>query len=559
MKIIQSFKILFLYLNTVRHLRTKQILYRVLKTLPKRQSRIPEELYFNTLKRPFMRPISKPDSYISDGKFWFLDELGNLDDIGWAGSGKSALWRYNQHYFDWLLSDRASRDQSSFRMLTKNWIKNNQNLKAIAWDPYPTSLRLVNWIKAINSCQEMPSNAHLSLYIQAQHLFDRIEWHLMGNHLFANAKALVFAGAFFEGKEPKKWFLRGLEILKQQIHEQILVDGGHFELSPMYHSIILEDCLDIYNILHTYNLDCPNAEDLKNKICARVPAMLDWLSYMTFTDCEIAHFNDSVSGVAPSLSKLHDYALRLGFAPRVDINDVENVGLTYLEGTGYVHFKSKTCKAILDVGNVGPQYQPGHAHADTLSFELGIENKRFIVNSGTSCYGRTELRKFQRSTLAHSTVVVEGRDSSEVWSSFRVAKRAKPVAMVIDYDRFRVRCEHDGYKSLPGSPSHRREWRFGSELIEVHDFVDNSDLDAIALFYIHPDWELKKSTVGVEFFVNKITVVMDCNTPDYSIVATKYYPAFNQCVKNYCVKVRLKNGSSKVTFSWNSSENTIYQ
>ena len=88
-------------------------------------------------------------------------------------------------------------------------------------------------------------------------------------------------------------------------------------------------------------------------------------------------------------------------------------------------------------------------------------------------------------------------------------------------------------------------------MIEVHDVVDNSDLDAIAFFYIHPGWESKKSTAGVEFFANKMTVLMDCHTPDYNIVPTKYFPAFNQCVENYCVKVRLKNGSSKVTFSWN--------
>ena len=33
------------------------------------------------------------------------------------------------------------------------------------------------------------------------------------------------------------------KIYQQQVNEQILDDGAHFEFSPMYHSIIFEDML----------------------------------------------------------------------------------------------------------------------------------------------------------------------------------------------------------------------------------------------------------------------------------------------------------------------------
>ena len=52
---------------------------------------------------------------------------------------------------------------------------------------------------------------------------------------------------------PKKWLKKGLKIYQQQVNEQILDDGAHFELSPMYHSIILEDMLDIINPCDTYS------------------------------------------------------------------------------------------------------------------------------------------------------------------------------------------------------------------------------------------------------------------------------------------------------------------
>ena len=67
-------------------------------------------------------------------------------------------------------------------------------------------------------------------------------------------KALIFAGLFFEGPDADRWVGLGLKILSKELNEQILEDGGHFELSPMYHSIILEDLLDIINILTVYSL-----------------------------------------------------------------------------------------------------------------------------------------------------------------------------------------------------------------------------------------------------------------------------------------------------------------
>ena len=73
-------------------------------------------------------------------------------------------------------------------------------------------------------------------------------------------KALVFAGLFFNGKESNRWYQIGQKIIDKELLEQVLNDGGNFELSPMYHSIFLEDLLDLVNIHHIYDkinwMDC---------------------------------------------------------------------------------------------------------------------------------------------------------------------------------------------------------------------------------------------------------------------------------------------------------------
>ena len=44
--------------------------------------------------------------------------------------------------------------------------------------------------------------------------------------------------------QDKSLYNKSKKILKLELKEQILNDGGHFELSPMYHQIILSRILD---------------------------------------------------------------------------------------------------------------------------------------------------------------------------------------------------------------------------------------------------------------------------------------------------------------------------
>src|SRR5204863_1129831 len=73
----------------------------------------------------------------------------------------------------------------------------------------------------------------------------RLEKDLLGNHFLKNIKALLFAGALLQTSSSARWWAKGEGLLEQELNEQILPDGGHFERSPMYHAQILEDLTDI--------------------------------------------------------------------------------------------------------------------------------------------------------------------------------------------------------------------------------------------------------------------------------------------------------------------------
>ncbi len=133
-----------------------------------------------------------------------------------------------------------------------------------------------------------------SLAVQVRFLRKRLEVHLLGNHLFANAKALVFAGLYFSGDEAEEWLQKGLSILEREVPEQVLGDGGHFERSPMYHSIILEDLLDLVGVFGIYGgryegegqffKADPVFAGMTDVFAEAVGGRLEWMQAMTHPD-----------------------------------------------------------------------------------------------------------------------------------------------------------------------------------------------------------------------------------------------------------------------------------
>ncbi|MEO8008505.1 MAG: alginate lyase family protein [Betaproteobacteria bacterium] len=481
---------LSLYLHTLRYLKPVQFYARAVfflsRIAPDQRSGPP--LRIQTCRFP-LSPL-RSASLIGEETFRFLNESGIVRrGADWQKSDRTRLWQYNLHYFDDLNAvDRESRASQHRRLVTR-WIGENPPGIGVGWEPYPLSLRIVNWIKWSSGGFKLTQETLDSLAVQVRFLSRRLEFHLLGNHLFANAKALIFAGAFFEGAEAEKWLDRGLRILDRELTEQILQDGGHFERSPMYHAIIVEDLLDLVALAETFAIETLKERAIRWRPTAK--KMLRWLSVMTHPDGRIAFFNDAAFLIAPSRADLEKAAREVGVVVSADLEE----GITRLETSGYVKLQSGAATAIVDVAPVGPDYLPGHAHADTLSFELSWNGSRVLTNSGTSTYEPGERRLWERSTAAHNTVVVDGENSSEVWAGFRVARRAYPFDVKVseDGDELQVAASHDGYRRLSGSPIHRRQITLTRTLVRIKDEINGRGThQAQGLLHLHPDMQVEQ-------------------------------------------------------------------
>lgn len=547
------------YWNTLRHLRPVQVYRRIWFHAVKPRVDLrptPPPRSLQTVN--WITPAQRPRSLIGPEQFKFLNETRDLANHGWDDVRVAKLWRYNLHYFDDLNAENAIERAEWQRKLLLRWVRENPPAWGTGWEPYPTSLRIVNWIKWGLNGNRLPPECASSLAVQARWLFRRAETHLLGNHLFVNAKALVFAGLFFSQSEADAWLERGLRILEREVPEQILPDGGQFELSPMYHALALEDILDLWNVTHTFPAAVPlRWRSMVAGWCETIDHMHHWLAMMCHPDGEISYFNDAARGIAPAPVELAQYAARLGFAGRTAPAE----GLCHLAESGYIRIQTREAVAILDVAPIGPDYLPAHGHADTLSFELSLFGQRVFVNSGTSCYGDTPERLRQRGTPAHNTVVVNAQDSSEVWANFRVARRARPSGLRIERNgEYVVQCAHDGYRRLPGRPEHRRRWSFSEKMLVVEDQVLGDFDDAQARFHLHPAVRFDEERIGgatesestfklksgrqVRLLVEGGTLRRERST---------WHPEFGRSEQNICLVADFKEPVLRTRITWSDA------
>lgn len=375
--------------------------------------------------------------------FTFNGEAHELtEDSSWLPKDATHLWQFHLHYWDWLgdlkAAPKIAKAQLVAQALVRDWLLQCDQYHPIMWHPYPTSLRVVNmlayadWVLE-NAKDDLQEAYWQSLNRQVSYLAHNLEWELEGNHLIKNIKALIYAGLCLAGRQ--SLFLEGQKLLLTQLAAQILPDGTHYERSPMYHAQVLQDVLEIQMLIRQAG----------GKAAPQLVEMVDRMGTALQTlragDGGFFQMHDGAEGYAKHIQNLLKQT-DTGDTPQ-ELPDGGYVRLSH----GLAH---KNMLALCDVGGLTPTENPGHAHAQTLCFELAVGAERIFVNRGTYAY-QTPKRTELRSTASHNTVAVNGGNSAEVWGQFRVGRRPTKVT----YARtptadggHKVVASHNGYRHI---------------------------------------------------------------------------------------------------------------
>ena len=459
---------LSLYIRTLRYYKVEQLFYQVYYNARKNFRKFVNYKHLFTLYRKgaaleFDEFIPAKTSYNAN-KFIFLNKSVKFSEkIDWEYADNGKLWANHLNYFDYLSQEDMSKARGSALMYL---MVDHLPKSTIAKTPYSISVRGVNWIKFISKHGITRKTVDRYLYCQYRILLDNIAYDRMGNHLLENGFSMLFGAYYFKGYE----LLNEAKIvLTQELYEQILPDGGHYQLSPMYHQLMLNRILDGYNLLKNNTVYEDEILQALLKSCSE--KMLGWLDEITYKNGDVPCLNDSTYGVSPSTKELKEYANRLG---------IESKKVT-LKESGYRKFSNGAMEGIIDIGNIGPDYQTDHSHSDTFNFEVVFNEMPFIVDTGISTYNRDNVRHKERSTFSHNTVRVNNVDQSEVYRTFKVGRRAKVSVLKDETNEFVA--SHDGYKRM--GISHQREFLIGEESLIVNDVLDCDDESPVANAFIH--------------------------------------------------------------------------
>ncbi|TVQ00263.1 MAG: hypothetical protein EA359_16090 [Balneolaceae bacterium] len=512
-------------IETIRYLKPAQVLYRVKYNLsPARK--LTHHYFSGDLHKNFtLIELPEQKNILSFHDGTCSVDILNLrktysSAINWGDLEYGRLWNYNLQYADFLNQSNLSVDKRKELLLDLyKWLTEGK----IAPEPYPSSLRIMNIVRFYN---DHYSDSYLvpellnSLYSELCFLSGRLEYHLSANHLLENAFALLMGGTYLKNKT---WIKKAIKILTIELREQILDDGAHYERSAMYHNIILFRILEAVS----YTDDRSDLHLFLRNIAAK---MISWTKKMMFRNGHMPHVNDSADGVAFTSDSLIRSAKQLSINTELEAP---------LKSSGYRVFKTQPFELITDVDGINPSHQPGHAHADSLSFLLNVNGEPIVVDPGTSTYEFCERRQWERSTLAHNTVTVNNENTADVWQSFRVGRR--PDVQILHETNASVTAQLSCKRMNGGNFTHKRHFSVNHDDLIIEDETAVSEI-VTGRLYFAPGIKVTVENPGITIRTpsQKVLLAFE-NVIDTAIFEYGYALGFNNTTTSSGIAYQFKN------------------
>ncbi len=385
------------------------------------------------------------------------------------------------HGFDWLRDLRAvggDTPRRRARGLVKDWIDTYANWHPDVWRPDIIGARISSWLGQYNFFCASADDAYRGRYLdslarQARHLSRALPGDADGARLIVAIKGLILAGIALQGHG--SWVAQGLKLLDKQLRRQFLPDGGHLSRCPATHAQVMRDLVDIRSALLASTTELPST------LVSSIDRAAPFLRMLRHNDGALAMFNGG-QGVP---GWLLDMLLAQADARGRPANRAPH--------SGYERISANRTLLLFDVGVPAPPGVDDSAHAGTLSFELSVGKEHMIVNCGHHpAPGPWELAS--RATAAHSTLVVDNTNSTQITDTGGVGRRPRHVTARRNESDGTcwVEGEHDGYGPPLGLTHKRRLYvAADGEDIRGQDDLERTGEGAEATefavrFHLHP-------------------------------------------------------------------------
>jgi uncharacterized heparinase superfamily protein len=416
---------------------------------------------------------------ILDGNLMVAKERRPFTKITDIPKDASTGWQAYLHSFKWL-SDLRAVENNQARLLARKhittWLNTYTKWSPLAWQADILSQRLTNWIIHFGffsreAPQEFYDLFFLEVAKQARHLNRSVIKTITGRARIQGLKGLIYCGISLPNFE--HYQSNGLLLLEKELEHQIYPDGGHCSRNPQIHMKVLTELIAIRDTLAAAYIDIPDW--LNSKIGCMVPILRTFIH----ADGGLAFFN----GSNDSDAKIIDVLLsKSGIKTRAILSATHS---------GYQRLHAGNTTLLIDTGPPPIVTENQWAHSGTLAFEMSSGKDRIIGNCGMPGNATTGWRQALRSTAAHSTIVVDNTNSSEITTKGGFAHKPGQVTSSrreIDGSVI-IEASYDGYAQQFGL-IHRRLIMLapdGAEIQGEDNLIGPGGQNYSLHFHLHPN------------------------------------------------------------------------
>jgi hypothetical protein len=480
---------------------------------------------------------SSPDRYAFRINHRSEDQVGNVKQV-WEISRLQHLTLLATAWF--LTRDEAYAGRVADQL--RSWWRENPNLSGVHWTSgIEVGIRLIGmaWIRRLLA--DWPGAA--ALFERNELAVQQIRWHQQylaafrsrgssaNNHVIAEAAGQVVASCAFPWfPESERWRRASVRLLERELVLNTFPSGIGRELASDYQCFVAELGLvaaveagaaghplsaaawqrlgamaDSAAALVDENLRPPRQGDGDDGRALILDAPVrggGWPSLLALAQALMGRqewWPAVTSGAAGAIiGALGGAAREVPGRPGQRPSRFADAGVTLLrtEEDGPPEI---WCR--LDGGPHGFLGIAAHAHADALSVEIRYGGVDVLADPGTYCYhGEPAWRSYFRSTIAHNTVELGGRNQSGEGGPFLWLQHANAREIdVIDTGPAATWiADHDGYLSLHPPARHRRSVRLDrvARRVEIVDEIDGGEYDIRLAFHLGPDVQAELDGAG---------------------------------------------------------------
>ena len=299
------------------------------------------------------------------------------------------------HSFYWLFTIDLKSSKKITHSIIKNWIERNQNYNSDNWEVDILSKRIISWISNSQLTYEDTSEEYKIIFNntilkQVNHLINEINRSEKVDDKMIGCTAIIMTGLSYNHE---KFLSYGLKLLEKIINSSF--DSEYFPKSRNIRQLTfyLKYFVLVRELLKESLNDIP---DYLNEIIHYSGKSYNFLCGSIKETLLFNGNNDS---------DLSDFDKYLNIYKYKFVNNTNDLG-------GYSILKNKNIVMAMDIGSTPDKKFSENYQSGPLSFELIYKGNKIICNSGYFANHKHKLNRISKSSVAHSTVILNNKSAS---------------------------------------------------------------------------------------------------------------------------------------------------